>query len=68
MSKKRQLVFRDSYGDINHENWIKEASEFSKKREYNILNYIIKNAPKPLVETLNKMNRIESSVSIILTN
>lgn len=57
--KKRQLVFRDSYGDINYENWIKEANEFSKKREYNILNYIIKNAPKPLVETLKKINRIE---------
>ncbi|GGB74203.1 restriction endonuclease [Shewanella inventionis] len=57
--KKRQLVFRDSYGDINIDNWLKEAKVFSKKRETLIISYIIEKTPPVLKFALEKIENLQ---------
>ncbi|UCX05878.1 restriction endonuclease [Shewanella glacialimarina] len=57
--RKRQLVFCDSYGDINIDDWVRESQTFSQKREIAIMSYIINKTPPVLKHALASIDRLQ---------
>lgn len=50
--KHKQLIYKDEYGDWNHDDWIREVKKFTEKRSYEIYEQLKEKTPQVLVNSL----------------
>lgn len=59
LRKKRQLVYRDDYGEVRRERWRQELDDFSRRRDFEAINEACRTTPERFKIILDKLALIE---------